>query len=88
MANTVQAKKRARQSESRRQLNASLRSAMRTAIKKVTKAAGEKNKDAAQSAYREATAVIDRIARKGIIHANAAARQKSRLNARVRAAGG
>lgn len=88
MANTVQAKKRARQSESRRQLNASLRSAMRTAIKKVTKAAGEKNQDAAQSAYREATAVIDRIARKGIIHANAAARQKSRLNARVRAAGG
>lgn len=87
MANTVQAKKRARQSESRRQLNASLRSAMRTAIKKVTKAAAEKNKDAAQSAYREATAVIDRIARKGVIHANAAARQKSRLNARVRAAG-
>jgi len=85
VANTPQAKKRARQAEKRRAHNASRRSMMRTAIKKVLKAVEAKDKSAAQEAYRHATSIIDRLARKGIVHPNAASRYKSRLNARVRA---
>lgn len=85
LANTVQAKKRARQAEDHRQHNTSLRSMLRTHIKKVLKAVETKDKNAAQAAYKEAVSVIDRVANKGIIHKNNAARQKSRLNTRVRA---
>ncbi|MCG6877286.1 MAG: 30S ribosomal protein S20 [Betaproteobacteria bacterium] len=86
MANTAQARKRARQSEKRRQLNASLRSMVRTASKKVTKAIEAGDKAAAEIAYRESTSVVDRIADKQrIIHKNKAARFKSRLAARIRA---
>lgn len=87
MANTAQAKKRARQAEAHRHHNTALRSMMRTHVKKVIKAVDEKDKAAAQAAYREAVSVIDRVANKGIVHRNNAARQKSRLNNRVRALG-
>lgn len=85
MANTAQAKKRARQSEKHRQCNASQRSMMRTMIKKVLKATAGGGKDAAEAAYREAVPVLDRMAARGIIHKNKAARHKSRLNTRIRA---
>ena len=85
MANTVQAKKRARQAEAHRARNAAQRSALRTAIKKVMKALEGKDKSGAQQAFREAVAVIDKHAGKGLIHKNNAARHKSRLNERVRA---
>jgi len=86
MANTAQARKRARQSEKRRQLNAPLRSIVRTAAKKVTKAIEAGDKAAAEIAYRESTSVVDRIAdKRRIIHKNKAARFKSRLAARIRA---
>lgn len=85
MANTAQAKKRARQAEDRRQRNVSQRSALRTAIKRVIKAAREGNKTDASAAYQAAVPVIDRSARKGLIHTNTAARHKSRLNTRIRA---
>lgn len=84
MANTIQARKRARQAEVHRERNAALRSMLRTYIKKVVKAVEAKDKDGAQQAYREAVSVIDRVAAKGILHKNAAARHKSRLNTRVR----
>jgi len=84
VANTAQAKKRARQAEAHRALNATQRSMLRSAIKTVRAAVEKKDKDAAQQAYREATSVIDRMARKGIIHKNAAARYKSGLNNGVR----
>lgn len=84
MANTPQAKKRARQSEQRRQHNASRRSAMRTFIKKVLKAIASGDKTAAQTAFQKAEPVIDRTARKGLIHPNKAARHKSRLNQHIR----
>lgn len=80
MANTAQARKRARQSENRRQQNSSQRSALRTVIKNVRKAIETKNVDTAQKAYQVALPVIDRMADKGLIHKNSAARQKSRLN--------
>lgn len=87
MANTAQAKKRARQAEAHRARNTAQRSAMRTQIKKVLKAVEGKDKPAAAQALREAAAVIDRAAKKGLIHKNNAARHKSRLNERVRAIG-
>jgi small subunit ribosomal protein S20 len=79
MANTAQARKRARQTEKRRQHNASLRSELRTAIKKVKKAIEAGDKTAAQAALQSQTSVIDRIADKKIVHKNKAARHKSRL---------
>ena len=85
MANSPQAKKRARQSEKRRTHNSSLRSLVRTVIKKVNAAIGSGDPAAAKSAYDDAVPVIDRLADKGIIHKNKAARHKSRLNAQVKA---
>ena len=85
MANSPQAKKRARQSEKRRAHNASLRSLVRTNIKKVIAAIDTGDAEQAKAAYDTAVPVIDRMADKGIIHKNKAARHKSRLNAQVRA---
>ena len=85
MANSPQAKKRARQAEKRRTHNASLRSLVRTVIKKVNAAIGSGDSAAAKTAYDNAVPVIDRMADKGIIHKNKAARHKSRLNAQVKA---
>ncbi|MBI1395072.1 MAG: 30S ribosomal protein S20 [Betaproteobacteria bacterium] len=85
MANSAQARKRARQAETRRQHNASLRSEMRTAIKKVRKAIGAGDKTAAQAVFRESQAVIDSISRKGMFHLNTAARCKSRLSSAIKA---
>lgn len=85
VANSPQARKRARQAETRRRHNASLSSMVRTYIKKVVAAIESGDKAAAQQAYAEAVPVIDRMADKGILHKNKAARHKSRLNAQVKA---
>ena len=85
MANSPQAKKRARQAEKRRTHNASLRSLVRTVIKKVNAAVITGSAEEAKTAYNNAVPVIDRMADKGIIHKNKAARHKSRLNAQVKA---
>ncbi len=85
MANSPQARKRARQNEKRRRHNASFRSMVRTAIKKVRAAIDREDYQGASEAYRAAVPVIDRMADKGIIHKNQAARHKSRLNSAVRA---
>lgn len=87
MANSPQARKRARQVVKRRAHNASLRSLVRTEIKKVTAAIEGGDAQAARAAYASAVPVIDRMADKGIIHKNKAARHKSRLNAQVKALG-
>jgi len=58
---------------------------MRTFTKKVIMAIESGDKKAAESAYRDAVPLIDSSAGKNIIHANKAARHKSRLNARIRA---
>lgn len=85
MANSPQARKRARQAEKRRKHNASLRSMVRTYIKKTVAAIQTGDAEAAQKAYSAAVPVIDRSADKGIIHKNKAARHKSRLNAQIKA---
>ena len=85
MANSAQARKRARQSEKQRQHNASQRSEFRTAVKKVLKAIEAGDKSAAQSIYQKSVGVIDSIADKNIVHKNKAARHKSRLSAAIKA---
>lgn len=87
MANSAQARKRARQNEKRRQHNASLRSMVRTYLKKVDAAIEAGVQADAQEAYTVAVPVLDRMADKGIIHKNKAARHKSRLNAQIKALG-
>ena len=84
MANSAQARKRARQAEKSRQLNASQRSALRTSIKKVISAIQAGEPATAKQAYAAAVPVIDRAAGKGLIHQNKAARHKSRLNQQIR----
>ncbi|CAN0592401.1 unnamed protein product, partial [Ectocarpus sp. 12 AP-2014] len=85
VANSPQARKRARQGEKRRNHNASLRSLVRTNIKRVIAAIESGDAEQAKAAYSAAVPVIDRMADKGIIHKNKAARHKSRLNAQVKA---
>lgn len=85
MANTAQARKRARQSVKVNAHNAALRSTLRTAIKKVIKAVEAGDKAVAMATYQENVSVIDRIADKKIIHKNKAARHKSRLTAAIKA---
>lgn len=85
MANSPQAKKRAIQSEKARKHNASLRSMTRTYIKKVIAAVEAGDSEGAKAALAAAIPVIDKLANKGIIHKNKAARHKSRLNQKVKA---
>jgi small subunit ribosomal protein S20 len=85
MANSAQARKRARQAVERRALNMSQRSTLRTAIKKVRKAIEGGDKAAAQAVFQHSVSVIDSIADKGIVHKNTAARNKSRLSAAIKA---
>lgn len=85
MANSPQARKRARQNDKRRAHNASLRSLVRTKIKRVIAAVRSGDVEAARTAFDDAVPVIDRMAGRGIIKKNKAARHKSRLNAKVKA---
>lgn len=85
MANTNQARKRARQALARNQHLSAQRSQYRTAIKAVRKCILAGDKAAAQEAFKKAESVIDSMARKGVLHTNAAARHKSRLSASIKA---
>ncbi len=85
MANSPSSKKRARQSEKRRQQNASQRSMVRTYIKKVDAAVQSGNYDNAQAAFLTAKPIIDSMVNKGIFPKNRAARIKSTLNGQVKA---
>ena len=85
MANTAQARKRARQNDKRRAANHSMRSMMRTYIKRVYKAIESNDKEAAVAAYVTAASVIDKNAKRGLHHKNKAARLKSRMNTQIKA---
>ncbi|AOM41249.1 30S ribosomal protein S20 [Xenorhabdus hominickii] len=85
MANIKSAKKRAVQSEKRRQHNASRRSMVRTFIKKVYAAIAAGDKEAAQKAFSDMQPIVDRQACKGLIHKNKVARHKSALSAQIKA---
>lgn len=84
MANTVQAKKRARQSEKARQHNMGLRSKVRTAVKKVKAAIAAGDLENARQSYKVAVPVIDGMVNKRIIGKNTAARYKSNLNVQIK----
>lgn len=88
MANTAQAKKRVRQADKRREHNVALRSAMRTGVKKVRTLIESGEKSSAQEALKTTLPQIDRLARKGLIGKNTAARYKSGLNNALRRAAG
>ena len=85
MANSKQARKRARQSEGRRVLKASQRSTVRTYIKRVIHAINGGDHAKAMDAFKQAQPVIDRIADKDVLSKRKAARLKSRLNKRIKA---
>ncbi|CAI8420592.1 MAG: 30S ribosomal protein S20 [Alteromonadaceae bacterium] len=85
MANSPQARKRAKQNDKQRARNASMRSLVRTKMKQVLAAVSAGDYAPAQEALSAAVPVIDRMANKGIIKKNKAARHKSRLNAKVKA---
>ena len=84
MANSPQSKKRAKQAVKRRMQNMSTRSMMRTELKKITAFIENKNKEEAQTQLVIVTKVLDRLASKGLIHKNKAARHKSRLTHHIK----
>ncbi len=86
MPNTKSAKKRLRQSLERRTRNRAVKSSLKTQIKKVLSVADEGDAAATATEFRGATKKLDQAAAKGVIHRNKAARLKSRLSARLKAA--
>jgi len=70
------AEKRVRTSAKRRELNKTYKTRLKNVIKNVRE---QKDKESAEKSFRTATAVIDKVAAKGIIHKNKAANQKSKL---------
>ena len=85
MANSPQSKKRARQAETNRTRNVNQRSRLRSSIKNVLSAIDGGDAEKAQTAYKTAVPIIDAAVNKGLIHKSNAARNKSRLNTRVKA---
>jgi small subunit ribosomal protein S20 len=85
MANTKSAEKRSRQAIAGRARNVAHRSKVRSAVRKVVEAIKAGKKAEAAAALKDASPVIDAMARKGIIHRNKAARHKSRLASQIKA---
>ncbi len=83
LANIASAKKRARQAEKHRLKNTGFRSMFRTYLKRVVSEIEKGDKEAAAAAFTVAVPLIDKMANKGLIHKNKAARHKSRLNAQI-----
>ena len=84
MANTAQARKRARQSLVRRGRNVALKSKLRTHVKNTVKAIASGDKSLASESYKIAVPVIDSSVAKGIIHKNKAANQKSKISKHIK----
>jgi len=87
MPNHKSAEKRVRQSEKRRAINRSHRTKVRTYIKKLRSALDSGSQQDVQKILPEAISVIDKSVQKGVLHANAAARYKSRLTVKANQAG-
>ena len=87
MANTPQAKKRARQNERRFEINKARRSRVRTFLRKVEEAIESGDQEAAKTALREAQPELMRGVSRGIFHKNTVARKMSRLSSRVKSLG-
>jgi len=87
MANSPQAKKRARQSERRQDVNKARRSRIRTYLRKVEEAIVAGDQEVAAAALKAAQPELMRGVTKGVFHKNTASRKMSRLAARVKAMG-
>jgi len=87
MANTKSAKKALRQITRRTAANKARRSHMRTSVRKVEEAIASGNKEAAQTALREAEPTMARTAQKGLLHSRTVSRKVSRLAKRISAMG-
>jgi small subunit ribosomal protein S20 len=85
MANSAQAKKRARQAVEHNARNSALRTRLRSAIKKVRKAIAAGDKTVAKTVFNESMSIIDSVADKRIVHKNKSSRHKSRLSAAIKA---
>jgi small subunit ribosomal protein S20 len=72
-----------RQSLKHREQNREQRARLRTALKGIREAIGQKDQAAVRARLRDTVSLIDRMASKGIIHKNAAGRYKSRLTSRI-----
>ena len=79
------AEKSQRQNEVRRLRNRTVRSEVRTGVRKFLEAVEAKNKETAAAAYLSCQKLIDTAVRKGVLHKNTAARKKSRLCAKLNA---
>ena len=79
MANHKSALKRARQSEDRRLRNKAVKTRVKSVVKSVRQASAESNPESAASNFKTAQAVIDKAAKKGVLHQRTAARKISRL---------
>lgn len=86
MPNTESAKKRLRQDKVRQAHNKSIKTAVKTKVKKVTKALADGDIEGAEAAFPVAAKHLDRAGAKNIIHKNAAARKKSRLQKAIQTA--
>jgi small subunit ribosomal protein S20 len=84
MANSAQARKRARQATEANLRNSALRSKLRTAIKAVRKAIDTGDQAKANEVFKQSAKTLDIIADKKIIHKNKAARHKSRLASAIK----
>jgi small subunit ribosomal protein S20 len=87
MANSPQAKKRARQNARRLEVNKARRSRIRTYLRAVEEAIASGDKDSAAAALKAAQPELMRGVTKGVYHKNTASRKMSRLAARVKAVG-
>ena len=83
MANIKSAKKRVLVSKTRNERNKSIKSAVKTEIKKVEAAVAANDKEAAAAALLSATSKIDKAASKGVYHKNTASRKISRMTKAV-----
>jgi small subunit ribosomal protein S20 len=85
MANHVSALKRARQTETRTEVNRANRSRVRTSLRALREALAKGDAKAAQEQFRATVSTLDKGAQKGVLHAKTVSRYKSRLNARLKA---
>jgi small subunit ribosomal protein S20 len=85
MANHVSALKRARQTETRTEVNRANRSRVRTSLRALRETLTSGDAKSAQAQYRKTVSVLDKSVQKGVFHQNTVSRYKSRLNARVKA---
>lgn len=83
MANTKSAEKRVRSSERRRIYNRSVKSSVKTLVKRFEEAVAAGEPEAAKERYSRAASALDKAVVRGVLHKNAAARKKSRMASKL-----